>query len=198
MFNLHKKGGKNQEKPKSMKPVTEEGKMLSQPISPNVQGLLRESLEKMAYVLEKELHLDQHVVTFVATEGKDGKLDSMDIAFMRTSPEIFGEILMNAGMRDVDMGKTIIAVAQALQWQKKEFKDYAIDLKGTINEAIKNGEIKGGTGMLDKSDNFHENNPGEIGGFNIENLAGASEEEVDNIIDNLLKETGIDKDEPED
>mgnify|MGYP003652486104 CR=1 FL=1 len=139
MFNLHKKGGKNQQKPKSMQPVTEEGKMLSQPISPNVQGVLR------------------------------------DIAFMRTSPEIFGEILMNAGMRDVDMGKTIIAVAHALQWQKKEYKDYSRDLKGTINEAIKSGEIKGGTGMLDKSDSFHKNNPGEIGGLNIENLAGASE-----------------------
>ena len=198
MFNLHKKGGKNQQKPKSIQPVTEEGKMLSQPISPNIQGVLRGSLEKMAYVLEKELDTDQHIVTFIATADKKDKIQSMDIAFMRTSPEIFGEILMNVGMRDVDMGKTIIAVAHALQWQKKEYKDYSRDLKGTINEAIKSGEIKGGTGMLDKSDSFHKNNPGEIGGFNIENLAGASEEEVDNIIDNLLKETGIDKDEPED
>lgn len=198
MFNLHKKGGKNQEKPKSMKPVTEEGKMLSQPISPNLQGVLRESLEKMAYVLEKELNTNQHIVTFVATEGKNGKLDSMDIAFMRTSSEMFGEILMNIGMRDDDMGKSIIAVSQALQWQKQEYKDYNKGLKNTINEAIKSGEIKKGTGLIDKSDNSHSNNPGDIVGFNIENLAGASEEEVDNIIDNLLKKTGIDKDEPED
>lgn len=198
MFNLHKKGGKNQQKSKSMQPVTEEGKMLSQPISPNIQGVLRESVEKMAYVLENELDTDQHVVSFIATSDKKNELQSMDIAFMRTSPEIFGEILMNVGMRDVDMGKTIIAVAHALQWQKKEYKDYSRDLKGTINEAIKSGEIKEGTGMLDKGDNFHDNNPGEIEGLNIENLAGASEEEVDNIIDNLLKESGIDKDESED
>jgi hypothetical protein len=200
MFGMFKKGSNKEEENKKnvkAKAVTEEGKMLSKAVSPNVTGILRESIEKMAYVLENDLNKKHHVITYVVTETKEGRMDSADIMFMRTSSSIFGEIMMQVGMNDNDMAEAIIAVSEALQYQKESNRDYAIGLRKQVADNISDGTISAGTFKTGKSKNpsYKTNDKGEVG-FNIEKLAEASEEEVDSMIEDLLKDDslGLNKD----
>jgi hypothetical protein len=205
MFGLFKKG--NNKGKGSLKPISPEGEQISKPIAGNVQGKLRHALELMAYVLENDLNKNQHIITFVATvdpanekEGEHG-IESMDCAFVRASDESIGEILMQVGMRDDTFAKSMIAVAQAIQFHKPHLKDYADNLMKKVEEGQRNGEIpktSNYTGSSTKGkrrglniEDFGKN----MKGISIDDLSKASDKEIDDLIDGLINKARDEEDE---
>jgi len=197
MFGLFKKGGGNNN---SHKPASPEGEKLSKPISGNIQGVLREALEKIAYTLENDLQKNQHIITFVATidpakEGPDESgLQEMDCAFVRASDESIGDILMQVSMRDDTFAKAMIAVSEAVQFHKEHLKDFADKLKEQVEDGQRNGEIPLKSGLKGFSKNKKHRRRGlnlesfgdGIKGINLDDLKNASDEDIDRMLDGII------------
>lgn len=205
MFELFKKGNNKEEN--SLKPVSAEGKKISKPISGSVQGKLRHALELMAYVLENDLNKNQHIITFVGTSDPNKKADgesgieSMDCSFIRASNESVCDILMQVGMRDDQFAKAMITVSQAIQFHKSHLKDYAEDLKDSVKDWQRNGEIA-------KNSNFKSSNAKSkkrelkikdfgknMKGISVDDLSKASDEEIDDLINGLINKAMNEEDE---
>lgn len=201
MFGLFKKGDNSNNK--SLKAVSPEGEQISKPISGSVQGKLRHSLELMAYTLENGLNKNQHIITFVATvdpkkeeKGSSG-IETMDCAFIRASDESIGDMLMQVGMKDDTFAKAIIAVSQALQFHKPSLRQYAKGLMDTVKEGQRNGDIpKESPYAKEKRKGLAIDDFGKaMKGISLDELSKASDEEIDKLIENLVKKTKDDREE---
>jgi hypothetical protein len=194
MFGLFKKGSNNGRG--STKPVSPEGEKISKPISPNVQGRLRHALELLAYVLEHDESKNQHIIAFIATaddeSGRDG-VNAMDAAFVRGSDESVGDMLMQVGMKDDTFAKAMIAVAQAIQYHKPELKKYAKNLMEKVQQGIDDGEISPKSGFKRGEKRSLDNFGEEMKRVSLDDLSKASDEEIDNMIEDLLKSTREDE-----
>tara|TARA_R110000772_G_scaffold62137_5_gene139690 strand:- start:18892 stop:19338 length:447 start_codon:yes stop_codon:yes gene_type:complete len=147
-------------------------------------------------------------MTFVATVDPDKEADgehgveSMDCAFVRASDESIGEILMQVGMRDDTFAKSMIAVAQAIQFHKPHLKKYGDELMKEVAKGQRNGEIPSKsdwTGSSNKKGKRRGLNIEEFGknmkGINIDDLSKASDKEIDDLIDGLINSARDEEDE---
>lgn len=210
MFNFFKKNKKDKKNipnwklSDNLKAISPEGEKISKPISPFVRGKLRHALELLAYIMENGKNEDQHILTLVSTVDKQKAIEdnshgivSMDASYIRATNESLSEMLFSASMKDSTFGKSIITVAEAIKFHKKEYRDFDKLLNKEKNQILKkqNKEddidnlktFKGEKSNVDFKQ-FSEN----LRGVNLNDVSGKTDKEMDDMIDDILKDSGFD------
>lgn len=165
------------------------GKKISKPIVKRVQGHLRKSMEHMAYALENNQSIDQHVLCLVAQIDKDKEginddsgYEGMNCAFIRGSDASLCDMLLQTGIRDQTFAQAVIAVGKALQFHDPRMKAFADDLENDTSK------IPGNSIQNRKSKSLFENLGKGMKGINLNDLMNASESDIDKMIGDMLKE----------
>lgn len=201
---MFKKGGKSKTH-KSLQPLTPEGEKLSRPISPNITGRLREAVEIIAHSLENDLHNDNNILLLMSSgRDKNGGIEQMDTSMVRASIEQLGDMMMASTRQNDEMAQTIVTIANALMHNDKKLRDYNERLNQHVASEIKKGNIEDpdagtskkrssskGSLNFDSIEEFGE----KMKGISIDDLSDASDQDIDDLINRLTKESGLENDE---